>query len=137
MKPHPLYILYFLLATTFFACQKEPPVPSMNCAAFKRGVLQRNQQAADQEFQKISQDLVANPIAADSIGHLRNLKKAAERINYNCNFGAEVVCYRCIPGLQLQSEISLRFEEKQGAFIYYILLAVDSNEKLYLSGFDW
>ncbi|GEM_PF-4155691 len=82
------------------------------------------------EIDKLTTDLLPLPIAADSIGHLKNITKLTGRINLSCNFSARGICYLCIPGNPPQSEIEVVFTSPSDTAIMSFTLAVDSAQRL-------
>ena len=115
---------------TIGGCAKVPQPPSMNCPAFKRGMLERHVETVNMEIAKLTEDLFPMPIAGDSIGHLKNISTLTERMNMSCNFSARGICYRCLPGNPPLSEIEVTFKEPTDTIIMYCALGMDSTNRL-------
>ncbi len=120
--------LFFLMLIT--SCEKAPFQPTMNCPAFKRGMLQKDATTVGSEIRKLTFDLFPNPIPLDSIGHLKNISVLTSRINNSCNFSARGICYLCIPGNPPQSEVEVTFASSTVDVVMSFTLVVDENNML-------
>jgi len=123
-------IILLLLIVTCYSCTKEQLDPTMNCPAFKRGMLERNTELVASEVDKLTEDLLPVPIPLDSVGHLKNITKLTGRMNKSCNFSARGICYLCIPSNPPQSEIEVVFTSAGNTAVMSFTLVVDSAKRL-------
>src|SRR3990170_4537618 len=95
-----LLIPVFLLAN--INCSDEITNP---CKVLNDGLVNYDVEKVKQEIDEMLDDLFPSPIAGDEIGHHNNLETLVERLQTECGYEVEIVCYACVYTFPPQSEI--------------------------------
>jgi len=80
----------------------------LNCDKLKTALIEHDDELAEEEIDKLTDNLSPNPVDGDPIGHAVNLDDLIEQLNLECGeITASLVCYACIETFPPQSEIKL------------------------------